>query len=196
MPSEPASSPPSPVLDIAAAAARLRTGGVLAYPTEAVWGLGCDPFDEAAVDRLLAIKGRARAQGLILVAAELAQVAALVDLDALPRSRRDAVLATWPGAQTWLLPATSAVPSWIRGRHASVAVRISAHPVVAALCRAAGMPLVSTSANRSGMPPALRGEALDAALLAAVDGRVEGATGGLPTPTPIRDAATGTTIRA
>ncbi|MFC4726593.1 L-threonylcarbamoyladenylate synthase [Coralloluteibacterium thermophilus] len=186
----------SGTLGIDAAARRLREGAVLAYPTEAVWGLGCDPMDAAAVERLLAAKRRPAAQGVILVAATLDQVAALVDLDALPAERRAAVLAAWPGPQTWLLPARDAVPAWIRGAHPNVAIRISAHPVVRALCLAAGMPLVSTSANRSGRPPAFAREELDAGLLAEIDGLVEGETGGLPAPTPIRDALTGTVLRA
>ncbi|MBS7457015.1 L-threonylcarbamoyladenylate synthase [Coralloluteibacterium stylophorae] len=186
----------APHLSIATAAERLRTGGVLAYPTEAVWGLGCDPFDRDAVLRLLAIKRRGVERGVILVAADLAQVAPLLRLDALPEARREAVLARWPGPQTWLLPCTAAVPEWIRGAHPDLAVRISAHPVVVALCRAAGMPLVSTSANTTGMPPAFARDALEPALLEAVDGVVDGETGGLAAPTPIRDARSGVVLRA
>src|SRR3546814_10500611 len=87
----------------AEAAATLHAGGVIAYPTEAVWGLGCDPFDEAAVLRVLAIKQRPVDKGLILVAASTAQLDELADWDALPRGRRDAVLATWPGPHTWIV---------------------------------------------------------------------------------------------
>src|SRR5690606_34913449 len=103
------------------AATALRAGGVIAYPTEAVWGLGCDPFDEAAVLRLLAIKQRPVDKGLILIAANAAQLDGLADWDALPRERRDAVLASWPGPHTWIVPATARVPRWITGAHAGVA---------------------------------------------------------------------------
>ena len=88
----------------------LRRGGVVAYPTEAVWGLGCDPFNEIAVMRLLAIKQREIGKGLILVAGATAQLDGLLDWDPLPAARRDAVLASWPGPSTWIVPAMPRVP--------------------------------------------------------------------------------------
>ena len=185
----------SPRLDIDAAAAALRRGGVLAYPTEAVFGLGCDPFDEAAVLRLLDIKQRGVDKGLILVAAAVAQLDGLVDWNALPADRVDAVHADWPGPHTWIVPAASRMPRWITGAHDGVAVRISAHPVIAALCSAFGGPLVSTSANLGGMPPARHADALDPALLDHIDGVVAGDVGSLTQPTAIRDARTGAVLR-
>lgn len=182
-------------LTVADAARALREGGVVAYPTEAVWGLGCDPFNEAAVQRVLAIKQRDVAKGLILIAAERAQLDSLLDWDALPVERRAIVEASWPGPHTWIVPATTRVPRWITGTHAGVAVRVSAHPIVAALCKAFDGPLVSTSANRAGEPPALDCGQLDPALLARLDGVCEGETGGLAAPTPIRDASTGAVLR-
>lgn len=173
----------------------LRRGGVIACPTEAVWGLGCDPFDEAAVMRLLAIKQREPAKGLLLVAADAAQLDGLVDWDRLPGERRAAVLASWPGANTWVLPATSRVPRWITGGHDGVAARVSAHPLVAALCLAFGGPLVSTSANAAGAPPARTEDALDPVLRARLDAVLPGRTGGLDRPTPIRDARSGAVLR-
>lgn len=173
----------------------LRRGGVAAYPTEAVWGLGCDPFNEAAVMRLLTIKQRPVDKGLILIAADPAQLAVLVDWAALPEDRRIAVLASWPGPNTWTVPVTPVVPAWIRGAHASVAVRVSDHPTVVALCHGFGGPLVSTSANLTGRPPAFNRDALDPALLALLDAVCEGETGGLASPTAIRDARTGAVLR-
>lgn len=129
----------------------LRAGGVIAYPTETVYGLGCDPFDEQAVARLLRIKQRPVDKGLILVAADLAQLSNLVRLD---RHQRDQLERQWPAAITYLLPATPAVPAWIRGRHEKLAVRVSAHPIARALAAALGTPIVSTSANRAAEPPA------------------------------------------
>ena len=117
------------------AIAILERGGVIAYPTEGVWGLGCDPLDEAAVLRLLALKQRRVDKGLILVAASVAQLDGLVDWQALGAATRDEVLASWPGPHTWIVPATTRVPHWISGAHDSIAVRVSAHPVVARLCR-------------------------------------------------------------
>ena len=101
----------STLLTTSAAADLLRRGGVIAYPTEAVWGLGCDPFDEAAVLRLLALKQRAVEKGLILIAAAASQFDGLLDWNALPEARRAAVHASWPGPHTWIVPATGRVPS-------------------------------------------------------------------------------------
>jgi L-threonylcarbamoyladenylate synthase len=186
----------SDTIDIAAAAALLRRGGVIAYPTEAVWGLGCDPFDEAAVMRLLALKQRQVDKGLILVAAALAQLDGLLDWNALPTDRSETVFASWPGPHTWIVPASGRVPHWITGAHDGVAVRVSAHPVVAALCNAFGGPLVSTSANPAGALPPTSLAGFDPALRAALDGIVAGDTGGLDRPTGIRDARSGTWLRA
>lgn len=183
-------------LDAHGAAALLRRGGLLLYPTEAVWGLGCDPFDAAAVQRLLELKQRPQAKGMILVGAGLDQFDELIDLAALPDARREAVLASWPGPNTWTVPCTARAPAQLRGEHATLALRISAHPPVVALCRAFGAPLVSTSANPAGAPPARRRDELDPHLLAGVDGILAGETGGLERPTPIRDALSGEVLRA
>ncbi len=181
--------------DLSKALAALRCGGVIAYPTEAVWGLGCDPFDQNAVLRLLAIKQRPVGKGLILIAGERAQFDGLLDWDALPQGRRDAVLDSWPGPHTWVVPTTMRVPAWVTGDHRGVAVRVSAHPVVVQLCAGCGGPLVSTSANLTGEPPAFRREALDPALLAQLDAIGPGETGGLAAPTAIRDAISGDALR-
>jgi L-threonylcarbamoyladenylate synthase len=183
-------------LTLDAAVAALHRGGVIAYPTEAVWGLGCDPFDAVAVRRLLAIKQREESKGLILIAANLAQIALLIDRDVLPPARIAAVLASWPGPHTWLLPCTTLVPDWLRGEHATLALRVTAHVGAAALCAAFGGPLVSTSANVAGRAPARTRDGLDPALLAQLGGVLDGATGGLDAPTTIRDAASGTLLRA
>jgi L-threonylcarbamoyladenylate synthase len=182
-------------LSIPDAAARLHAGGVLVYPTEAVWGLGCDPFDEAAVLRLLALKQRSVDKGLILVAGALEQFEGLLDWGRLPTDRCEAVYASWPGPHTWIVPASGRVPHWITGVHDGVAARVSAHPTVVALCAAFGGPIVSTSANLSGAPPAFARVELDPALLAACDGVTAGETGGLDAPTGIVDARTGTRLR-
>lgn len=183
-------------LDLATAGGLLRDGGMVAYPTEGVWGLGCDPFQPAALQRLLALKQRPVAKGLILIASSLEQLAPLIDLDSLSASQRDAVLATWPGAATWTVPCTPAAPRDLRGDHDTLAVRVTAHPVAAALCREFGGPLVSTSANLAGEPAVRRREDLDPRVIAGCDGVLSGETGGLLQPTPIRDARTGDTLRA
>lgn len=182
-------------LSIPDAACALRAGGVIAYPTEAVWGLGCDPFDAAALARLLALKQRPAAKGMIVIAARPAQVDRYLRWSALAPERRDQVLASWPGPNTWLIPCTDAVPHGLRGDHDTLAVRITAHPVAAALCEAFGGPIVSTSANRAGAPPARRIGDLADDLRDALDGWVEGDTGDRALPSVIRDARDGRIIR-
>ncbi len=184
------------VLTPTQAATALRNGAVIAYPTEGVWGVGCDPFDDAAVMRLLAIKQRPVEKGMILIAGSLDQLDGLLDWQSLSPPRREAVLATWPGPNTWIVPTTARVPRWITGAHDGVAVRVSDHPTVIALCAAFGGPLVSTSANLSGEPPVRARDALDPRLLARLDGVTEGETGGLSSPTTIRDARSGAQLRA
>ena len=174
----------------------LHKGGVIVYPTEAVWGIGCDPFNEAAVMRLLDIKQREVDKGLILIAADLEQLKDCLDLPALRTERLVEVLASWPGPHTWTMPASPMAPRWITGAHESLAVRVCAHPTVVALCRAFGGPLVSTSANLSGEPAVRQQADLDPALLERVDGLIDGETGGLERPTPIRSALDGQVLRS
>jgi len=170
------------------AAEIIRRGGVVAYATEYCFGLGCDPFDAAAVRRLLRIKCRPAAKGLILLAGDIAQLEPyLIDVPAHVR-------ATWPGPHTWLLTPHN-VPRFITGKHAQVAVRVTAHAQAAALCRAAGGPIVSTSANRAGQKPARSYRAALARLGGAVDYVLPGTVGDLPAPTPIRDGATRAWVR-
>ncbi|CAK0749857.1 threonylcarbamoyl-AMP synthase [Gammaproteobacteria bacterium] len=171
-----------------------HNGGILAYPTEAVYGLGCNPLDDEAVKRLLAIKGRPESKGLLLIAADYGQVApyvAPIRGDVLERC-----LATWPGPVTWVLPARCGItPPWLRGAHDTIAVRVTAHPLAAALCHTVGHPLVSTSANRSGARPLRTALAVRRVLGNEIDLLVPGALGGATRPTAIRDALTGTVLR-
>lgn len=178
------------------AARVLRDGGVIAYPTEAVWGLGCDPFDQAAVQRLLDIKQRPASKGMIVIAASPEQAWPHLCWNELPEDRRAAILASWPGPNTWLIPCAATVPAWLRGAHDTLAVRVTDHPVAAALCRAFGGLVVSTSANRASAPPVRHIDELEPGLLAQLDGWVAGETAGLANPSTIRDARTGAVLRA
>jgi len=130
----------------------IKQGEVIAYPTEAVFGLGCDPFNEAAVQKLFHVKQRPFEKGVILIAASQDQIQDLVKLE--NEAWQERVQATWPGPFTWVLPVNKALPDWITGGRDTVAVRVSDHPIVQALCLAFGGPIVSTSANISGQPPA------------------------------------------
>lgn len=180
-------------LHLVAACRVLASGGVVAYPTEAVWGLGCEPLNAHACDRILAIKHRARGKGFILIASDFDQVRAFVR--PLPAATLAPALATWPGPHTWLLPAAPGVPEILTGGRDRLAVRITAHPVAAALCAAYGGPIVSTSANLSGHRPARTALQVRTRLSTRVDGILPGETGGLAAPTPIRDLQTGAVIR-
>lgn len=175
------------------AAHALLEGGVIACPTEAVWGLSCDPFDAAAVARLLQLKGRPPSKGLILVAASEVQFDFL--LEGLGRRERGALSASWPGPATWLVPHRERLPRWVHGAHDTVALRVSAHPAVAALCHLFGAPLVSTSANPAGARPARCLFQVKRYFGDHLDGVLPGRLGGLERPTPIRDLRSGAALR-
>ena len=174
----------------------LRAGGVVAYPTEAVFGLGCDPRRRDAFDRLLAIKQRPLAQGVLLIGAAFAQLEPYLDLSAVPREAIGRAQATWPGPHTWIFPRAADAPAWISGSHATIAVRVTAHEPAAALCRAFGGAIVSTSANRHGQPPARSAGEIRTELGELIDAILNGPLGGLERPTPIRDAITGASVRS
>lgn len=131
-----------------------RDGEVFAYPTEAVYGLGCDPQNEQAVNKILSLKTREVEKGMILIASGFVQIQEYVLFDKLPLTTQQTILASWPGPVTWLLPKSSYTPEWISGDSDMVAVRLSAHPLVQAICQHLQMPMVSTSANPAGQPPA------------------------------------------
>jgi L-threonylcarbamoyladenylate synthase len=167
----------------------LKSGGVVAYPTEGVFGIGCLPDNVDAIERVLTIKRRDPSQGLILIAASIAQLARWIDGDCqLPLNDATPI--------TWIVPASAAVPPWITGRHSGLAVRITSHPVAAALCDAAGSALVSTSANISGRRPAANALVLRRQFHSLVDCIVPGRCGSWIGPSEIRDLMSGRTLRA
>ena len=172
----------------------LRAGGVIAYPTEAVFGLGCDPWDADAVDRILAMKRREWSKGLIVIASDPDQLVPFVHELAEPRMRE--IRASWPGPNTWLLPARAQTPRWLTGRFDTLAVRVTAHPFAAALCRAYGGAIVSTSANQAGRPPARTALAVRRALDSGPDLILSAPCMGSARPSRIRDGQSGRILRA
>lgn len=178
---------------LSAACRTLRAGGVIAYPTEAVWGLGCAPRHTEALKALLAIKGRDGDKGLILVASDASQFAEL--LEGLPDAQRNCLAASWPGPVTWLVPHLDRVHPLVRGRFSTVALRVSAHPRVAALCARFGGPVVSTSANPQGRPPAKDVRTVRRYFGGTLDYVLTGALGGASNPSEIRDLASGRVLR-
>ena len=181
-------------LRVQQAADVLLRGGIVAYPTEAVYGLGCMPMDVATVRRLLRIKNRPMDKGLILIAAELEQLEDMVCLPSPPLD--EPIRASWPGPVTWLLPAQHWVPSWLTGGRDTLAVRVTAHPMARQLCLRCGSALVSTSANRAGRPPLRTALAVRRQLGMDIDHVLAGPLGGYDRPSEIRDALTGQVIRA
>lgn len=184
----------SPLSDLASLVTALRQQKIIAYPTEAMFGLGCDPDSESAVQMLLALKQRPWQKGLILVAADYTQLTEYIDDSKLDDVARARVFARWPGPVTWVMPARPGTPRWLTGKFSSLAVRVSAFEPVRRPCLAFGKPLVSTSANLAGQPPARTAgevrEKLGEAFLVmdeAVEGRLN--------PSEIRDARSGKVIR-
>lgn len=173
---------------------QLRQNAVIAYPTEAVFGLGCNPDSESAVMALLALKQRPVEKGLILIAANYAQLQPYIDDLSLTDAQKEKMFASWPGPVTWVMPSRTSTPRWLTGRFDSLAVRVTDHPDVQRLCLGFGKPLVSTSANLTGLEPCRT--AAEVHQQFGSDFPVFlGNTGGRLNPSEIRDVLTGELIR-
>ena len=176
------------------AARVLHAGGLVAYPTEAVYGLGCDPQNPDAVARLLQLKQRPWQKGLILVAANIEQLSPFIAT--IERHSQKKLDASWPGPNTLLIPASVHCPEWIRGTHHTVAVRITAHPVVISLCNTFGGALVSTSANPAGIMPATTALRVLRDFGTEINVCLHGELGDAQRPTVIRDLISDEVLRA
>ena len=170
-------------------------GVVFAYPTEAVYGVGCDPDNQEAIQQLLRLKQRPKEKGLILIAKDYSQLLPYVDDRAIPMDRRTEIFSSWPGPVTWLLPKSERASDWITGGSELIAVRVTAHPDVQALCDRLGKAIISTSANITGQPPALSEDDIreqfgEQLML------VPGSLGGRQNPSMIRHGLTGEVLRA
>ncbi|MCP5077931.1 MAG: threonylcarbamoyl-AMP synthase [Psychromonas sp.] len=171
-------------------------GGIIAYPTEAVFGLGCDPDNELAVQKLLSIKQRPVHKGLILLAANYSQLLPYIDDNAMSQAHRLKVLSRWPGAITQVLPANKSISPLLCGDFDSVAVRITDHEDVVALCQQTNKAIVSTSANLAGKNPSITWQQVEKQLGDKVDFIVRGETSGLLKPSMIINGLTGEIIRS
>ena len=171
----------------------IKNGGIVAYPTEGVYGLGCDLFNKTAVDKILSLKQREVAKGLIIIAANWQQVQVLTR--PIPPLRLEQVLQiSQEKPVTWVFPASEQVPEWITGKFTSIALRVTQHPVAKALCELAG-PLVSTSANISSHVSAKTAVEVATIFGKRVDFVINAAVGNLAKPTPILNALDGTILR-
>lgn len=185
---------PALAIEIERLAALLRGGGVVAYPTETFYGLGALARDGAALERLARAKGRPEGKPLPLIAADEEMVEQVAAPSATARRLASRF---WPGPLTLVLPARAGLPAPITAGTGTVGIRVPGSEVARALCRAAGGPIVATSANPSGGPPPSSAGALDAALLARIDGVLDaGSTpGGQPSTVVRVDGARLTLLR-
>lgn len=184
---------PANLFRLGLAARWVQSGGIIAYPTEAVFGLGCNPADPLAVTRLLAVKRRPVSKGLILVAAEREQLSPWIQV--LTAAQETRLKRSWPGPHTWLVPAAPRCPVWLTGAHSTLAVRVSAHPLVQALCQRLNGPLVSTSANVSHLKPARSVLEVQLRFAADIDYILPGSLGSAQQPTSIHDLVSGCSVR-
>lgn len=170
-------------------------GGVIAYPTEAVFGLGCDPDNQTALVKLLEIKNRPKSKGLILLASSFEQLTPYLDLSQLSETQINLILSRWPNGVTQVLPAHSEISSYLTGDFSTIAVRLTDQSDVVALCRQTNKPIVSTSANLSGLEPAKTWQTLDPKLIGMIDYLIKGETLGFLQPSKIIDGLTGEVFR-
>jgi len=171
---------------------KINQGELIAYPTEAVYGLGCNPMDEEAVLKLLALKKRSVDKGLILIASSIEQLDPYLQLSDEIVSR---VQASWPGPVTWIIPAQPWVPKWLTGKHNSLAVRVTDHPIASSLCEENQGPIVSTSANTSARPPATKSWMVSKNLNTKDLFILAGEVGSLKQATPIFDVLSHNKLR-
>ena len=157
---------------------------IFAYPTEGVWGIGCNPFSEKAVKKLILLKKRPKNKGIIILGGSMEQLTPFTEhLDEKLKKR---MYSKWPGPHTWLVSSSSRTPKWLLGPTGLIALRLSSHKTVIKLTETLGMPICSTSANLSGNEPAkdsneIRTFFKDKVLI------IEGELGSLKKPTPVQD---------
>jgi L-threonylcarbamoyladenylate synthase len=182
------------LLDTAKAAERLQAGEVIAYPTEAVYGLGCDPLNREAIYRILELKGRHAAAGFVLIASWFSQLEPWIA--PLSPELIDRAMQAWPGPVTWLFPRAAHVPDYVAGSHPTIALRLTAHGPSRELCDALGSALISTSANPSAEVPARSAQQVADYFGDRIAGILDGELGNSDKPSEIRDLVSGNIIRA
>ena len=178
------------------AVAALAGGGLVACPTEGVYGLSCDPRFDSALERLVRLKRRQLAAGFILIAADEEQLLPwILWSSSIDASRAAKIRASWPGPVTWVMPARPGSSKFVTGGRDSIAVRVTAHPRASELCRLYGAALISTSANLSGGEACVNAAQTRKLFSPQLNGVLEGAVGGLEGPTPLYNALDGTRLR-
>lgn len=167
----------------------LKRGALIAYPTESVYGIGCDAWCQGAVERLQRIKKRQGKKGFILLISEYAQLDRLIDINN-PSIVWDAIRSSWPGPVTWVFPCHPDLPKWLVGVDSSIAIRMTAHPIAREICQVLASPLISTSANLAGMPPCINEKMVTDQLSSVLDICVHATVCCNQSPTSIIDAIT------
>ncbi|MBN9289266.1 MAG: hypothetical protein BGO43_12995 [Gammaproteobacteria bacterium 39-13] len=183
-------------LSLEQSVAYLQQQKVIAYPTEAIFGLGCCPLSLSAIEALISLKQRDSAKGFILIASDIQQVLPYIDCNKISLTQWEKIQTSWPGPYTWVFPATTKVLPLIKGQHSSVAVRVTAHPEAKALCETFGGAIVSTSANVASSTPFRKGQDVFNYFGDKIAGVLAGEVGGVLNPTTIQDALTGEVYRS
>lgn len=173
----------------------LQNDGVIAYPTETVWGFGCLANKPSALRKLLAIKNRSADKGLILLGNSLDMFNDFVDFSKLSASQIETLLKPPLTPTSWLVPAKENVSLLVRGRHSSIAIRFATNPSCKELIAELNTPIVSTSANQDGLPICKIKEEIRFLFDKQLDGILEGDVGCRNTPSQIIDLLTKKVIR-
>ena len=171
----------------------IAMGGIVAYPNEAVWGLGCDPENSVAVENILILKGRKAEKGLILIAASIEMFEPY--LTGITTHQREVLTRSWPGLTTWLVPNNRLASPLITGGQNTLALRVTTHPVAAALSKLFNGPIVSTSANPQGLPEARTLTKVKDYFGKNIDTHTPGHIGRMKKPSEIRDLLSDQIIR-
>ncbi len=178
-------------LQIQQATTVIQNGGVISYPTESVFGLGCDPLSEKAVYKILGLKKRSVDKGLIIIAASLEQLLPYIEISETNKQK----LLNNQSAITWLVKKSNLTPSWLSGQHKKIAIRVSTHPLVINLCNELKHPIISTSANPAGASPALSSEQSQIYFSNQVDLYLDSSSSMSKQATQIKDIETDLIIR-
>tara|TARA_B110000014_G_scaffold263530_1_gene260629 strand:- start:2087 stop:2623 length:537 start_codon:yes stop_codon:yes gene_type:complete len=167
----------------------LKQGNVIAYPTEGVWGLGCDPLNEAAILKLISLKCRSEDKGLILVGSNINQFSNFIDIE----KYKDDLLSKWPGPHTWLVPTKKKISKLITGNNENIALRLSSHKEVVDICNNFESAIISSSANKENSPTLKSSDEIRKTFPEVLV--LQGELGNLNRPSKIQDLITGEYIR-
>lgn len=181
------------VCSVEEAAEIILQGGLVAYPTESCFGIGCDPGNINAIKRILELKKRPRSKGLIVIADRFERLQKF--LLPLPDTHLNPMIDSWPGPYTWLCPCHPHTSKWLTGEHNTLAVRVTAHPIAARLSQRSAMAIVSTSANTSTRPALRSAAAVNRCFGDQIDAIVDGVIGQFISPSTITNAITGEKVR-